>query len=155
MRERLWELLARALYASQRQADALQALRWARHYLVDELGLDPNPQLRAARGGRPRPGRLPRTQHRAGPRAGRGRSRPHPAESGSALVGRAAALTALDDVLTQARGGRGRLVLVSGEPGIGKTRLAEAAVALATAGGMRCGWGGWTPRTGRRPCGRG
>ena len=44
---------------------------------------------------------------------------------------------ALDD----ARAGRGRLVLFTGEPGIGKTRLADESARLATAKGMRVRWG--------------
>ena len=43
------------------------------------------------------------------------------------LVARAGALAEVDSVLAAARGGRGTLVAVTGEPGIGKTRLAEAA----------------------------
>src|ERR1700744_5456519 len=42
------------------------------------------------------------------------------------LVARARVLAELDSVLTFARAGRGALVTVIGEPGIGKTRLAEA-----------------------------
>jgi DNA-binding SARP family transcriptional activator len=44
-RERLWRLLMLALYADGRQGEALQAYQDARHYLVDELGLDPGPEL--------------------------------------------------------------------------------------------------------------
>jgi predicted ATPase len=43
----------------------------------------------------------------------------------SLLVARAKVLAELDSVLTFARAGRGALVTVTGEPGIGKTRLAE------------------------------
>lgn len=41
------------------------------------------------------------------------------------LVGRTAALAQLDQALDAARRSVGGLVLLTGEPGIGKTRLAE------------------------------
>ena len=47
LREERWRLLVLALYRSQRQADALAALRRARETLADELGVDPGPALRA------------------------------------------------------------------------------------------------------------
>ncbi len=46
-REQLRELLALALYRAGRQAEALEALRRARATLVEELGLEPAPGLRA------------------------------------------------------------------------------------------------------------
>ncbi|MBB4929208.1 DNA-binding SARP family transcriptional activator/tetratricopeptide (TPR) repeat protein [Lipingzhangella halophila] len=45
-RERLHALLMTALYRSGRQADALAAYRHTRQTLVDELGLEPGPELR-------------------------------------------------------------------------------------------------------------
>ncbi|MEV4051961.1 AfsR/SARP family transcriptional regulator [Amycolatopsis sp. NPDC049688] len=44
-REPAWGLLARALHRAGRQADALATLRRARAMLVDQLGLDPGPDL--------------------------------------------------------------------------------------------------------------
>lgn len=45
-REALWALLMTALYRTGRQADALDAFQRARGHLVDELGVEPGPQLR-------------------------------------------------------------------------------------------------------------
>ena len=47
LRERLRAQLMLALYRSGRQADALAAYQDARRTLVDELGLEPGPELRA------------------------------------------------------------------------------------------------------------
>ena len=44
--ERLWTLLITGLYQSGRQADALAACARVRALLVDELGLEPGPELR-------------------------------------------------------------------------------------------------------------
>ena len=45
LREEAWRLLALALWAGGRQADALAAIRRARRVLADELGLDPGRPL--------------------------------------------------------------------------------------------------------------
>jgi predicted ATPase len=57
------------------------------------------------------------------------------------LVGRTAELSQLEDALAEARKGRGCLALLAGEPGIGKTRLAEAFSSEATGAGVRVAWG--------------
>ena len=46
LRERCWAQLMLALYRCGRQAEALSAYRAARELLVDELGLEPGPELR-------------------------------------------------------------------------------------------------------------
>ncbi|MGI5127662.1 ATP-binding protein [Pseudonocardia sp. CA-107938] len=57
------------------------------------------------------------------------------------FVGRDAELATLRALLADARAGRGRLVLVAGEPGIGKTRLAAELGRLAEAVGTPMGHG--------------
>jgi DNA-binding CsgD family transcriptional regulator len=57
------------------------------------------------------------------------------------FVGREAELAALTADLDAAVGGRGGVVLLGGEPGIGKTRLAEELAAQATAHGALVLWG--------------
>jgi DNA-binding CsgD family transcriptional regulator/tetratricopeptide (TPR) repeat protein len=57
------------------------------------------------------------------------------------VVGRDEEMAALRRWSAEAAGGRGRLVLCSGEPGVGKTRLAAAMAADARAAGVATGWG--------------
>jgi DNA-binding CsgD family transcriptional regulator len=57
------------------------------------------------------------------------------------FVGREAELAALTADLDAATGGRGGVVLLAGEPGIGKTRLAEELAAQATSRGVLVLWG--------------
>src|SRR5690349_22010385 len=62
-------------------------------------------------------------------------------ERTAAFVGRSGELAVLRAALRQAAAGDGRLVLVAGEPGIGKTELARAFARAAAAGGALVLWG--------------
>jgi DNA-binding CsgD family transcriptional regulator/tetratricopeptide (TPR) repeat protein len=57
------------------------------------------------------------------------------------MVGRQRELDALRAWVGAARDGAGRLVLCAGEPGIGKTRLAQELAGVALAGGTAVAWG--------------
>ena len=72
---------------------------------------------------------------------------PDPAASGQALftggafVGRSSEMVSLVAALDDALAGRGGLFLVAGEPGIGKSRLADELMAVARDRGARVLWG--------------
>jgi hypothetical protein len=65
----------------------------------------------------------------------------------STFVGRAAELAELHAALDDAAAGRGRLFLISGEPGIGKTRLADEFSSVATALGAAATFTQFFPRS--------
>ncbi|MFL6006216.1 MAG: BTAD domain-containing putative transcriptional regulator, partial [Gaiellaceae bacterium] len=132
LRERLREQLMLALYRAGRQAEALQAYRDARTTLVEELGIEPGRQLQELEQAilRQDPSLDPATlQARAGRRAA------------GAFVGRDREVEELSTALDDAAAGRGRLFLVSGESGIGKTRLADEVASRAKEAGLRLLWG--------------
>jgi len=60
---------------------------------------------------------------------------------GVPIVGRGDELAQLRAALVAASGGSGRLLLVSGEPGIGKTRIATAAADMAGEYGVPAAFG--------------
>ena len=129
LRERPRAQLMLALYRSGRQAEALEVYRDARHVLVDELGIEPGRELQALEGAI--------LSH--DPELDLEAVVPEPgAESAGAIfVGRRRELGELLRGLEDADRGRGSLFLVAGEPGIGKSRLAEELVAHARARGAR------------------
>ena len=62
-------------------------------------------------------------------------------ESAHPFVGRQYELGEIHAAMSAAIAGRGKVLCVSGEPGIGKTRLADEAAIHAASGGMRVHWG--------------
>jgi DNA-binding SARP family transcriptional activator/tetratricopeptide (TPR) repeat protein len=131
MREERWRLLALALYRSNRQSDALAALRRARTLLVEELGVDPGAdlqQLEAAVLAQSDSLLLPARPAVSAPSVVH--SRPF-VPAPDHLVDRERELDQLRQCLDGAVGGQGRLALVSGPAGIGKSRLLAEARGLA------------------------
>jgi DNA-binding SARP family transcriptional activator/ATP/maltotriose-dependent transcriptional regulator MalT len=135
-RERAWSLLVLALYRAGRQAEALTALRRIRTRLADDLGLQPGPDLRDLEQAvfdqspqlqLPRPASPPpRAEH---------------AVDADGLVARAAEVALVERLLDGARQGEGGVLLITGEAGIGKSRLTQAATDLAVAQGFRVAQG--------------
>ncbi|PWW21970.1 putative ATPase [Geodermatophilus normandii] len=134
LREHTAALLARALYRAGRQADALDVLRRTRERVTDELGLDPSAELRDLEAAVLRQD----AALAAPPRPAAAAPVPVPAPAGDGFVGRPEELAALAGAWAAAGAGRGTAVVVTGEPGIGKTRLVEAFAARA---GAAVRWG--------------
>src|SRR5215218_886971 len=128
LRERLRVQLMLALYRSGRQAEALAVYRDTRRALVDELGIEPGRQLRELHGSILRQDQGLDLAAAATPRVETRRD---------GFVGREAELAALVGGLDDAAAGSGRLFMLAGEPGIGKSRLAEELAECARGRGAR------------------
>jgi len=128
LRERLWGQLMLALYRCGRQAEALRAYGELRHRLGEELGIDPSPTLQRLEEAvllqapeldwSPPPEAAAPATGAAAAAAGA-----FPFPTAGPFVGRQAELDALQGEWAAAVAGGPRLVLVAGEPGVGKTRL--------------------------------
>jgi DNA-binding SARP family transcriptional activator/ATP/maltotriose-dependent transcriptional regulator MalT len=134
-RERLWSQLMLALYRSGRQAEALDAYGRLRGRLVEQLGIDPGPELR---GLQERILRQDPSLELAAPAARRRDDRPRlppvfAVTPPAPLVGRDAELGRLRREWERAKAGERRLVVVAGEAGIGKSRLAAELARLVLA----------------------
>lgn len=128
-RERLWAMLMTALYRSGRQGDALRCFQEARSTLIEDMGLEPGPELRGLEEAilrqdpdlqwQPAPG--PPLQ--IGEEALDDRSGPlsHLPRQLTSFIGRGAERAEVAEVL-----GDSRLVTLHGTGGCGKTRLALA-----------------------------
>jgi DNA-binding SARP family transcriptional activator/tetratricopeptide (TPR) repeat protein len=139
MRERLWSQRMLALYRSGRQAEALRVYQDLRSTLVDEVGIEPghdvswmehailthDPALSFVSPDEPAPGARV-TGDLAGVAAGSSsgyRVRIPTSPTQGPLVGRKRESALLRDWWASAGNGGSDLLLVEGDPGIGKTRL--------------------------------
>ena len=125
-RERLAGQLMLALYRCGRQAEALEAFRSARQTLVDEIGVEPGPELR-----RLHEAVLRQDDALDAPRARPDLPRELDAAMAPRLVGREAELGWLRERWEQAERGTGSVVTMTGRRGIGRSRLAAELAADA------------------------
>ncbi len=149
LRESLWRIRALALARCGRQADALAVIDDLRRVLDEELGLLPGPAIRELQSAilqqdssiawdRPasavpqaatRPDRAP-----APPAADAVPALPWP------TAGRAAELAELSSAWQRSVAGSTEFVVISGEAGIGKTRLVTETALTAAREGALVGW---------------
>ena len=145
LREERWRLLVLALYRAHRQADALAALRRARSTLSDELGVDPGPALRALEAEvlaqsptldaparsviSPEPAVPAAAPPAAAPVREPAAAPPVPSEE---MVDRDREVQVMAGALADALDGQGRLLLIHGPAGIGKSRLLQEVRRTAT-----------------------
>ncbi|MER6080601.1 AAA family ATPase [Streptomyces sp. NPDC001833] len=132
LHERVQASLIAALAAAGQPAEALSVFRTVRARLAEELGVDPGPALvaahlrvleRAPAEGMPHEREDMPQERPAAPTTG--------ASTADRLVGRAEELAVVRHAVESALVGSTGLVLVEGEPGVGKTRLLEEAGAEA------------------------
>ena len=141
LREAAWALLMRALYMAGRPGEALRRYETIRTLLMEELGAVPGPELSdvhlaVLRQDTDALAPLYSQGANAAPTAARIRS----AGAGAPLVARADELARFDEILYDVAQGQTRWVVLSGEAGIGKTRLAEEFASHAEDAALRVVW---------------
>ena len=124
LRERPRGQLMLALFRAERQADALELYRETRELVVEELGIEPGKALQDLHAAILR--QDPALAGRAPPEPKRrGLAPAKPSRVAADFVGRVGELEDLEVALEGALMGRGSVCLIRGEPGIGKSRLAD------------------------------
>lgn len=133
LRERLWWQLMLALYRANRRADALRAFGRVELLLNDELGIEPGAALVS----------LEAEIRRQSATLGWLEPDDAPGSVGppdSCLFGRDAEMQRIGDALVSAQCGVGRVIVLAGEAGIGKTAIAGEAVLRAESVGFTAAW---------------
>ncbi|WP_268253348.1 BTAD domain-containing putative transcriptional regulator [Streptomyces sp. MBT70] len=138
LREASWVVLMRALYFADRPAEALRRYAEVRALLARDLGLDPGPGLRETQMAVLRHDSVSlRPPFRHARLGTHGVSSERSADARPHLPGRERELARLSELLRKAATGRAGWAVVSGEPGAGKTRLAEEAARQASGAGWQ------------------
>ena len=139
-RESAYAALMRILRAGGNVAEAMRVFERLRLVLREELGTTPGPRLIALHDELLRAEEAEPEQAPAGVRmpayTAQLRAIAAPARTGT-IFERETELSAIDAVLDAAAGGQGRVVLVEGPAGIGKSRLLAEVRALAAERGLR------------------
>src|SRR5438309_2255791 len=150
LQERLWGQLMLALYRSGRRGDAMLVFQRAKDHLREQLGIEPPDELSALADAirHQQPGL---DAHRA-PGGARSEVAPLPLPAGlkpgitdSPFVGREGELVRLLEAWAEARRGKPGFVFLTGEPGIGKTRLVTEFALRASGEGATILWGRSSP----------
>ena len=115
LNEEAHRLLIQAHFAAGNREAALQAYENCRAILARELGIEPTPQTLTL---------VEQLRTRVPPRRRQARDVPEPALFEAPLVGREAEFTRLVTAYHKIARGRAQVVILEGEAGIGKTRLA-------------------------------
>ncbi len=149
VRESFWALLMTAMYRAGRQGDALAVYQRARATLADELGVDPGPALRELeRRILEQDPALETTGISALLSAPDLQSYAHRV----ALVERSEQLASLTALVEDSASGAGRLALVHGEAGAGKSALVRE-LGASLGGRAQLLWGACDPLSSPRPLG--